>query len=67
MAKKLLTIEDSLLDRVKILSVKRKTNQQALIIEAIEDYLVKFEHPQPQMDIGPTQPQMSIERSSDSF
>lgn len=45
MAKKLLTIDDSLLDKVKMLSIRRKTNQQALIIQAIEDYVDKFELP----------------------
>lgn len=43
MAKKLLTIDDELLGRVKLLSWKRKTTQQAVIIEAIEYYIQSFE------------------------
>lgn len=44
MAKKLLTIDDELLGRVKLLSWKRKTTQQAVIIEAIEYYIQSFEN-----------------------
>jgi hypothetical protein len=44
MAKKLLTIDDELLGKVKLLSWRRKTFQQDIIIAAIEYYIESFEN-----------------------
>jgi predicted transcriptional regulator len=56
MAKKLITIEDNLLEKVKILAIKRKTSSNSLIVLALEDFMEKI-------------PDYStvVERQTDSF
>lgn len=39
MAKKLMTIDDNLMERIKIAAAKRKCTHQQLIIDAVEEFL----------------------------
>jgi predicted transcriptional regulator len=39
MAKKLMTIDDNLMERIKIAAAKRKCTHQQLIVDAVEEFL----------------------------